>query len=579
MNVNISGNAIEGILADNESEIKIINSVINSDESVFAYANRSGRIEITSSTINTSGQKGFVFDQAFGGVTLYGSTYLMQDNGVLLEEGTNGIAVFGTSASHIRGKADIADGVMVLTNGSKWEIQNNSNVYDLAVQNSTVDLRSATAGIYNTLTVENLESDNGVFVLNAKLAGDDDSESDKILMSGIAIGTTLLDIKNTWNEGTETNEGIKIVEVLTGALADADNFALLGGKVDSGAYEYYLHQGNTSMTDPDSFYLRSSKRLTSVFRAMETIPHILFYSAKAGMNELSLRLGDIRSTSEDRYQGVWARGYGKSMSLSHDLPTDFNVVGFEAGYDMRVYKESLDRFYLGFMGGYQQIDDIKIEQDNGAKDGHGSGTAPTFGLYVLWLSRGGMFADITARSFMSKLDMTSYAADGSAITYEPEVQQTAISIEVGKEMDLYVSNSGILILEPKLEAAYIVTSDNEADTNLNSTVYFNSDNSLSATVSFVLGYLKELDKEGASIHPYIELGYRHEFLGKTTVEYVGVEHESDMSGGNFNIGGGFNASINETFSLYSNISYENGPDQSNFGINAGLRVSFGKKFY
>ncbi|VTV12888.1 Outer membrane protein IcsA autotransporter precursor [Variovorax sp. WDL1] len=130
----------------------------------------------------------------------------------------------------------------------------------------TVSLIGATPG--TTLTVNGpYVGNNGLLRLGTFL-GDSASASDRVILSGpaaAASGRTTVQVVNLGGLGAlTTGNGIELVSALNGATTTAqstkDAFALQGGHVDAGAFEYRLQPGDAA-GGGENWYLRSTSTI------------------------------------------------------------------------------------------------------------------------------------------------------------------------------------------------------------------------------------------------------------------------------------------------------------------------------
>lgn len=128
-----------------------------------------------------------------------------------------------------------------LTNQSTWQMQQNSTLDNLNVVDSTVDLRHATSGNYNTLTINNNLTGNGTFIMNTDIA---QAKHDLLKVNGDVSGSHKLLVHNTLTEPTSTNANLTLVE--TAKPEDAQHFTLANpnGVVEVGKYLYALQHNN-----------------------------------------------------------------------------------------------------------------------------------------------------------------------------------------------------------------------------------------------------------------------------------------------------------------------------------------------
>ncbi len=130
----------------------------------------------------------------------------------------------------------------------------------------TVSLIGSAPG--TTLTVTgSYVGNNGLLRLGAFL-GDSASASDRLILSGpaaVASGRTTVQVVNLGGLGAlTTGNGIELVSAFNGATTTAqstkDAFALQGGHVDAGAYEYRLQAGDAAGAG-ENWYLRSTSTI------------------------------------------------------------------------------------------------------------------------------------------------------------------------------------------------------------------------------------------------------------------------------------------------------------------------------
>ncbi|MDQ3202543.1 MAG: autotransporter outer membrane beta-barrel domain-containing protein, partial [Pseudomonadota bacterium] len=134
-----------------------------------------------------------------------------------------------------------------------------------------IDLSSGNTRTNDTLTVQgNYVGDNGRLFLQTVL-GDDSSPSDKLVVAnGTLTGNTVITVTNLGGLGALTQQnGIQVVEAQGTAVSDNTAFALNGGLISAGAYDYRLFRGGVTMGSEHSWYLRSAV----VAPAVTTIPN------------------------------------------------------------------------------------------------------------------------------------------------------------------------------------------------------------------------------------------------------------------------------------------------------------------
>lgn len=545
-NTNININSEKGFLSKQDDEINFINSTFKNTQEHF----------LTSQTKTFSSY----------------STKITADNstieGLIKNEGSNKVT-------------------FTLQNNSVWKMKNSSNVNELNISNSNVNLSASDNTRFNILSVEKLKGtgSNNQITLNTQLNGDD-SLTDKLVITKSIEGKFILNIKNAGGQGAETENGIKVID--TTVENSSDTFTLKNSKIDIGAYVYTLQQGCED--DIYSWFLKtgfSPSEKTDSFITMSNTPQFMNFAVKTGMNELSKRLGDIRRTPLKKYNGIWVRTYGKNFDYNKDLKTKLNIFGVEAGYDFRinkttsifteddegyetvVEKTNKNRYYLGFMAGYQDIGKIETEHRSSSKNGTGSGSSKSVGVYGSYVAQSGLFVDLTLRNFWMDFDMTTYSSSDEKISFKPQTTQTAFSAETGKEF-LFGKNKNI-VFEPKAEILFAYSPEVNLTVN-NDKIKYSSNFLCNGKLGFMLGLLSNKTKQ--SWLPYLEMSYNYDFNNKIDVSYSDEKQTVDFSGGYFDIGLGLNARLGKSVSCYGLIGYQTGSDTKDFTWNLGVRYGF-----
>jgi outer membrane autotransporter protein len=479
--------------------------------------------------------------------------------------------------------------VLNLTNNSNWQLTTDSRLKQLGINNSTVKIGT------NTLRVNSL-TNNGTGTI--EMAIDiSEPENDRMEIKEEIRGKYVIKATSAKTVGKEeVKEQIRIIN--SEAANPNTTFSINRGRVNISGYVYRLYQGSQlniasvskyneeglsyaggSGIDKYSWYLVNSNDISEYIKGMVRASELMTFVAKSGMNTMNKRVGDIRRTPEDSYNGVWVRAFGKNYDVSEGIKSSMSLFGGEGGYDMRISKNSQDRYYIGAMVGYQSIGSINIKQEDEDRDSTGDGSAPSIGIYGSWIGQDGWYADIAARYIMVETNMKGYS-NGQEIEYKPKANYVGFSGEVGKEIDINVSNGALIRLEPKIEISIAQRGTSKAEVSEGGQetdeIEFSGGNSINGKIGISAGYQIEMEDD-KELTPFIELAYNNEFEGKTDVNYIGEQYNSDLSGGGIEASIGLNGYLGKGFNVYSLLSYESGSKQSNFGWNIGVRYGFGGK--
>ncbi|HTJ99945.1 MAG TPA: autotransporter outer membrane beta-barrel domain-containing protein [Bordetella sp.] len=116
----------------------------------------------------------------------------------------------------------------------------------------------------------------GLLHLRTSLGGSDSPTDRLVIDGGRASGRTIVAIHNTGGLGAATRgDGIEVIRAMNGATTTAqttrDAFALRGGQVDAGAYEYRLYAADANGAG-ESWYLRSTVPVAAPDVTPDTLP-------------------------------------------------------------------------------------------------------------------------------------------------------------------------------------------------------------------------------------------------------------------------------------------------------------------
>ena len=134
-----------------------------------------------------------------------------------------------------------------LAEQTQWTITGDSSLTQLNNAGDIVFDTPSQNGQFKTLTINgNYHGDNSHLYLNTQL-GDDNSPTDKVIITGDTSGSTTLYVNNIGGEGALTTKGIEVIDV----GGQSDGVFTQGNQVQTGLYEYRLYE------DGGDWYLRS----------------------------------------------------------------------------------------------------------------------------------------------------------------------------------------------------------------------------------------------------------------------------------------------------------------------------------
>jgi len=298
----------------------------------------------------------------------------------------------------------------------------------------TVSFAPSVAG--NTLTVHSLIGQGGTFVLNSVL-GADSSVTDKLIINGgTATGLSFLQIVNKGGLGAYTmGNGIQVVRTTGGGTTNAGAFALPGGSVSAGAYQYTLSQGGLGGTNPYDWYLRDTLPVAVVpapptpepaaepaagpqMIPVQTLPNYrmevpVYMAAPALLERMSrAMLGTYHDRVSEEYlsgqagqnMAGWLRVFGEfghtgfnngaSRFGSQGPDYDFGIDGVQIGFDaLRLTTDSGLSHVAGLYGGYMHGHADVNQVYSGSKAGTVDTDAYSLGAYYTLKGEKGWYAD------------------------------------------------------------------------------------------------------------------------------------------------------------------------------------------
>lgn len=252
--------------------------------------------------------------------------------GNLISDSASTGRVFLQNGTTLTGMVDPMS--MTVDSTSAWNVTADSDLTSLTLNGGTVNFLAPSGNAFKTIVTGSLDGTAGLLSMNTKLGGSA-SPTDLLHVTGNAGGAHLVRIINAGGRGARTQgDGIRVVQI--DGTSPADNFKLIGGPLEAGAYEYFLNQGGQNR--PADWYLRST------FRA--AVPG---YMMTPGLNQdygyaiigsLQERIGDFGNPAraEKKTQdenGVWGRIQGSQFNQdAHDnLSTSAHTTFMQFGKD------------------------------------------------------------------------------------------------------------------------------------------------------------------------------------------------------------------------------------------------------
>ncbi|EKK5923335.1 autotransporter outer membrane beta-barrel domain-containing protein [Enterobacter hormaechei] len=529
-----------------------------------------------------------------GGRLTLGGT-LSQDGGVFLRSGgelnmdtlqTRGdvTAQSGTTLNLMNGTTltgrilddGTGGGDVTVTGPSVWRLTGDSVVGALTLDAGTVDFhggpitRLTPMAQAVTLTARTL-SGTGTFLMNTDIAA---WSGDLLNVTGNASGLFSLGIKNTGQEPVSPGEPLRVVHTGGG---DAQ-FSLYGGKVDAGAWEYYLTRENTDWylspdippevppevppeMKPEAPADRQTTASTDAVLSMASAPVYIFNQE---LQNLRFRRGDVVQNSPAP-GGVWGRYLGSDTRISGAAGSGYKLrqSGFETGGD-KVF-ELADSSLAA--GAFISFTDNRISH---ARGGSSDVESAGGGLYATWADSSGLYVDGVVKFSHFSSELRTRMSDGTPVRGDYSQNGYGVSLETGKTFRL---NEAVWA-EPYVRGTAFRADGKDIRLDNGMKARIDSTKSLQAEAGMSVGM--NLDVGGAVVKPYLTAAVSHEFADNNKVRINDrYDFRNDLSGTTGKYGLGVSAQLTPNAGVWAEARYENGRHtESPVTASVGFRINF-----
>ena len=335
-----------------------------------------------------------------------------------------------------------------VASGATLDLAGQSQTIASMANGGTVSLLGGAPG--TVLTVTGPWVGNGGTLRLGTALGDSTSASDRLVLSGstaIASGTTNVQITNLGGLGALTaGNGIEVVSALNGATTTAQTtrsaFALAGGHVDAGAFEYRLYAADAAGAG-ENWYLRSSAVIVPpsgggngggtgggtgtgtgggtggtggngggggvivpTYRAevplYAALPEQLRQSNLAMLGNMHQRVGDdgpagaSTATPDQGYRQTWARLISTNRTIDQSgtvsPASKGRLTGFQAGTDLWADANWRAGIYIGELDGDMRVTGFARGLANYAA-GSNDLQSQYLGAYATWKNGSGLYVD------------------------------------------------------------------------------------------------------------------------------------------------------------------------------------------
>ncbi|EHS0242857.1 fibronectin-binding autotransporter adhesin ShdA [Salmonella enterica] len=457
---------------------------------------------------------------------------------------------------------------------------------------------SSTPG--NTLYVDGDYTGNGGSLYLNTVLGDDDSATDKLVITGDASGTTDLYI-NGIGDGAQTTNGIEVVDV--GGVSTSDAFELKN-EVNAGLYTYRLYWNESD----NDWYLASKAQsddddsggddsdvtpsdggddggnVTPPDDGGDVAPQ---YRADIGaymgnqwmarnlqMQTLYDREGSQYRNADGR---VWARfkaGKAESEAVSGNIDMDSNYSQFQLGGDILAWGNGQQSVTVGVMASYINADTDST--GNRGADGSqftssGNVDGYNLGVYATWFADAQTHSGAYVDSWYQYGFYNNSVESGDAGSESYDSTANAVSLETGYRYDIALSNGNTVSLTPQAQVVWQNYSADSVKDNYGTRI--DGQDGDSWTTRLGLRVDGKLYKGSRTvIQPFAEANWLHT-SDDVSVSFDDATVKQDLPANRAELKVGLQADIDKQWSVRAQVAGQTG--SNDFGdLNGSLNLRY-----
>ncbi|EBC9131578.1 fibronectin-binding autotransporter adhesin ShdA [Salmonella enterica subsp. enterica] len=475
---------------------------------------------------------------------------------------------------------------------------------------------SSTPG--NTLYVDgNYTGNGGSLYLNTVL-GDDDSATDKLVITGDASGTTDLYI-NGIGDGAQTTNGIEVVDV--GGVSTSDAFELKN-EVNAGLYTYRLYWNESD----NDWYLASKAQsddddsggddtpsdggddggnvtppddggdggnvtppddggdVTPPDHGGDVAPQyradIGAYMGNQWMAR-NLQMQTLYDREGSQYRNadgsVWARfkaGKAESEAVSGNIDMDSNYSQFQLGGDILAWGNGQQSVTVGVMASYINADTDST--GNRGADGSqftssGNVDGYNLGVYATWFADAQTHSGAYVDSWYQYGFYNNSVESGDAGSESYDSTANAVSLETGYRYDIALSNGNTVSLTPQAQVVWQNYSADSVKDNYGTRIDGQDGDSWTTRLGLrVDGKLYKGSR--AVIQPFAEANWLHT-SDDVSVSFDDATVKQDLPANRAELKVGLQADIDKQWSVRAQVAGQTG--SNDFGdLNGSLNLRY-----
>ncbi|EMZ4495226.1 fibronectin-binding autotransporter adhesin ShdA [Salmonella enterica] len=458
----------------------------------------------------------------------------------------------------------------------------------------------------NTLYVGGDYTGNGGSLYLNTVLGDDDSATDKLVITGDASGTTDLYINGIGN-GAQTTNGIEVVDV--GGTSTSDAF-VLKNEVNASLYTYRLYWNESD----NDWYLASKAQSDDDDSGSDVTPpdddsdvtpsddgddggnvtppddggdvapqyraDIGAYMGNQWMAR-NLQMQTLYDREGSQYRNadgsVWARfkaGKAESEAVSGNIDMDSNYSQFQLGGDILAWGNGQQSVTVGVMASYINAD----TDSTGNRGADGSQFTSSsnvdgynLGVYATWFADAQTHSGAYVDSWYQYGFYNNSVESGDAGSESYDSTANAVSLETGYRYDIALSNGNTVSLTPQAQVVWQNYSADSVKDNYGTRI--DGQDSDSWTTRLGLRVDGKLYKGSRTvIQPFAEANWLHT-SDDVSVSFDDATVKQDLPANRAELKVGLQADIDKQWSVRAQVAGQTG--SNDFGdLNGSLNLRY-----
>ena len=460
-----------------------------------------------------------------------------------------------------------------LAEQTQWTITGDSSLTQLNNAGDIVFDTPSQNGQFKTLTINgNYHGDNSHLYLNTQL-GDDNSPTDKVIITGDTSGSTTLYVNNIGGEGALTTKGIEVIDV----GGQSDGVFTQGNQVQTGLYEYRLYE------DGGDWYLRSqavppvdpddgddvtpvepddggdSKPVDPQYRAdIGAYLGNQWMARNLQMQTLYDREGSQLRTDDGSMWMRFKAGDASSQAANGHVDIDNNYSQLQIGGDILSWDDSVQSLKAGLMVSYINADTDSTGNrgaDGSQFSASGNVAGYNLGAYATWFADAKNHSGLYVDSWYQYGLYNNSVDNGDVGSTDYDSAASAVSLETGYRYDIGLENLNTVSLTPQ---AQVTWQQYKADAVVQNGTRIDGQNGDSWTTRLGLRVDGKLHKNTTSvIQPFAEVNWLHT-SDDVGVAFDGAEVKQDLPADRAEVKVGIQANLNSQWSITGQVAGQKG---------------------